>query len=1212
MVKKTTFIIFKVFALSFIFGPAEVRAQDGLPTVPPMTHLPIIGMPSPTSASLGVYANYPIGNFTGVPDISVPIYEVNEGGYKLPISLSYNASGIKVSDVASWVGLGWSLNAGGVVTRNIIGAADDQHNQSWQSYTMSGGPGTLTGMTPVGNNGFLYYNYNQSADFINNEFATGSPYVPYFNPTANDPAAQMRSLRWYAVDTDPDIFCFNFNGHTGKFVFSQGTDPSTNQGSVAPDQHRALLIPYQDLKVSYAFNGVPVPAPGGGTDPASWLASFTIVDEEGNSYLFSKTEYISYDTYYKPFFNPASPISSNTESFSDGYTAWYLTKITTALGKVINFNYVYENYVQGNQAVSEWRAFNLANYPVEMKYSITTNSVQAPRLTSIEGDDFKVFFDANLAREDLKGANALTAIRIYSKDHSGNQTFIKEFDLTQYFQVNFADPYASNDVTNGDPNKRLMLQLCTEKGADGTTKPPYQFGYNSDIVLPNRWSYQQDFWGYFNNNGANDLRPTVYVYPQATDHVHKFSLFPEPGSQGFTFAGSDRTTNPVAALSGTLNNIVYPTGGTTQFQFEPNSFYYLGQNFTGGGLRLRQSIEYDGISHNNDIVRSYTYTQSANPSLSSGVLFNMPVFAYTTNFLGYWIPTNYYTPALVADPSTMDYYNHYLVVGSAPTSSMSGFDGVNIGYSEITESINGNGRTVWKYSTPARYGDLSDQSGACQPSASGYCDGLFVATANQTTFLYNWNTCVNPKVLDLNTAPDLTGVDVGAYSYPLPPNTNYEWNRGLLLSKMVYNQNGKIVSEEDDNYILYSPGMTGPQYVNGLRRSLMSNYHLYLGTCGDTYGEWNYDVYAPYRIIAAVAKVVSSRVVKSFDINNPATYTQSVTNYAYSLNCKQPSLVEVNTSNGELIDKHLSYPMDYGPPSSSSDPRVLGLINLQNNHVIKPVIEQYVERKNTDGTSKGVFEGAITTYKPNQPLPDVIYQSQSPLPVANYSKASFATVLSTDPSYLPYIVVDAYDALGNTLQQHKVGDMNESYIWDYNNLYPVAKVMNAGASDVAYTSFEADGKGGWGFSGVPVVFSSAPTGGKCYDLSTDLRIAKNNLNSSKTYVVSYWSNSGPCPVNGTTPVVRGVPINGWTYFEHRITGVTTVQIGGTGLIDELRLYPLDAQMTTFTYTPMIGMTSKCGPDNRINYYEYDAFDRLLDIRDQYSNIVQQFTYKYHN
>jgi YD repeat-containing protein len=51
-------------------------------------------------------------------------------------------------------------------------------------------------------------------------------------------------------------------------------------------------------------------------------------------------------------------------------------------------------------------------------------------------------------------------------------------------------------------------------------------------------------------------------------------------------------------------------------------------------------------------------------------------------------------------------------------------------------------------------------------------------------------------------------------------------------------------------------------------------------------------------------------------------------------------------------------------------------------------------------------------------------------------------------------------------------------------------------------------------------------------------------------------------------------------------------------------------MTTLTYEPMIGATSQCDPNNRIIYYEYDAFGRLALIRDQDRNVVKKICYNY--
>src|SRR5258708_3370696 len=80
---------------------------------------------SPTAASLGKFGDIPVSYHTGVPAIDVPIYTIQAGPLKLPIGLSYHASGLKVMEPAGWVGAGWALNAGGVITRTVQGQPDE-------------------------------------------------------------------------------------------------------------------------------------------------------------------------------------------------------------------------------------------------------------------------------------------------------------------------------------------------------------------------------------------------------------------------------------------------------------------------------------------------------------------------------------------------------------------------------------------------------------------------------------------------------------------------------------------------------------------------------------------------------------------------------------------------------------------------------------------------------------------------------------------------------------------------------------------------------------------------------------------------------------------------------------------------------------------------------------------------------------------------------
>lgn len=53
-----------------------------------------------------------------------------------------------------------------------------------------------------------------------------------------------------------------------------------------------------------------------------------------------------------------------------------------------------------------------------------------------------------------------------------------------------------------------------------------------------------------------------------------------------------------------------------------------------------------------------------------------------------------------------------------------------------------------------------------------------------------------------------------------------------------------------------------------------------------------------------------------------------------------------------------------------------------------------------------------------------------------------------------------------------------------------------------------------------------------------------------------------------------------------------------------------AQVTTYTYAPLMGMTSMTDPAGRTTYYEYDSFGRLQTIKDQNGNVVKTYDYQY--
>lgn len=74
---------------------------------------------SPNANSIMKYGDIPVNLSNGIPSIEIPVFTLNEKDLSMPIKLSYHASGIKVDEAAGWVGLGWSLSAGGTITREV-------------------------------------------------------------------------------------------------------------------------------------------------------------------------------------------------------------------------------------------------------------------------------------------------------------------------------------------------------------------------------------------------------------------------------------------------------------------------------------------------------------------------------------------------------------------------------------------------------------------------------------------------------------------------------------------------------------------------------------------------------------------------------------------------------------------------------------------------------------------------------------------------------------------------------------------------------------------------------------------------------------------------------------------------------------------------------------------------------------------------------------
>ena len=161
-------------------------------------------LPTPEAAHLQKEVKIPVDYSTGVPNISIPLFELSTGKISVPVSISYHASGIRVGQLSSSVGLGWGLDAGGAITRTIRGKKDDD---GWllNNYTYYFA-NALMALGTVGANDYMLDNYDFSQDdYSYNFLGYGGSF--YFDST--------KTIR--SVTKDPISLEYNYPYTTAKF-----------------------------------------------------------------------------------------------------------------------------------------------------------------------------------------------------------------------------------------------------------------------------------------------------------------------------------------------------------------------------------------------------------------------------------------------------------------------------------------------------------------------------------------------------------------------------------------------------------------------------------------------------------------------------------------------------------------------------------------------------------------------------------------------------------------------------------------------------------------------------------------------------------------------------------------------------------------------------------------------------------------------------------
>lgn len=1251
--------------------------------------------PSPNAQAFQKYGDIPISAYTGVPDISIPVYTIKFRDISVPINISYHASGIKVAEEASNVGLGWALNAGGLITRNIIGTDD-----------------------------FVTGTYFNSQAFLNvMDFSDGQGptqaiiqgcNVPMFNKTIpNQPTLYNYDVTNYlngspAVDFQPDQYYYNFPGHSGKFIMKR------NMQAVLQKQDPVLI-----------------------TCMNATGSVWQIKSAEGFIYDFTLTE-----TYFD---NPGGMHTSG----------WYLTKITSPTGNQVTFNYTtISNYVQPIGSYSETRDDWGSSLPIATNggQPTTNTGVHAGQipgkqyssmvLSSIDFTNGKVMFNYSGGRTDLPNDQKLDSVSIYSQ--GALQPFKTVAFQYGYFSglsdVSFANNAAVDVLT-----KRLKLLQVIEKGyynGQFIQNSPYIFSYDENNTYPAKTSFARDHWGYFNGsvNKATLIPSTISINSedQVTFHLG--------------LDGQEREPNPFTVSAFSLTSIKFPTGGWTEFQYEPNDFdelqsqvrdvsYFNMVNNNSTAIQNTVTVGYDalsqlyvGASDTLDLTNEWVSSApgGGSPSVTVSATFrfsggtgancndaggspgqmyytlktlsgtqisqvdpfalvlcnatasnnpcaicqpNSPVIVYNGTYQ--LPPGKYVWQAFVGTTgaalklqdihSTFSWFNsqqgsqasqsNYVTIGGGlRVKRIIDHDAVNEANNKTRRYLyhywadKGNRGVLAEYSYGRRmskphysyfqmswdinsqyapscvsqywYGAHLMRSADSNNPLNGSAAGAVVGYDQVTEFIGE-NGEFGKKIFKYSNNPDAVASFTEPYSgQALPLMSPYGSNlsdplNGSLIGETDYGLvagNYNKVKEVANQYaVSTSTSLPKENVVYGLNNILLPIYK---------YGAQCTLVAPPsicdgnsltllYQSIQSEWTYLTQSDLKMYnEKGDPSLYEEVLTNYFYdNPNHLQLTRSVTTNSKAEQVTTTTRYPLDFTVPTGSTDPFSLGIQNLQNKHIITTPIEKYVNKQKADGTNIGATSYVLTSFNSTLPSPALAYVSMLSSPNASFAASTINTSgLVKDAAYQPLLSFDGYDVNGNLTQQHKVNDALHAYIWDYNNSLLIAEVLNAAVNEIAYTSFEADGTGNWTFSDAVRNTTNKLTGNQSYNISVGKTISKSGLTSTKIYTVSYWSMNGSLNVNGFAST-SGLTKNGWTYYQHTIpSGTTTVTISGSATIDELRLYPKDAQMTTYTYAPVIGLTSTCSSNDTPQNYVYDALGRLRKIVDQDGNIVKTIEY----
>ncbi|MTD72571.1 hypothetical protein, partial [Flavobacterium sp. LC2016-13] len=1093
---KTKFLLFFMFIATI--GIAQTDTGKFLPNITP---------PSPTAGELGKYGNVPVGLFTGAANISVPLITFKTKDLESPISLFYGSNGIKVDEVASNVGLGWNMNFGGVITRTVRDKLDQP----------------ITAIYPP--------------DDLPN--ATIEERIQFYRAAGQDNA-----------DTESDIYSFNFNGNSGKFVYDKNGVP--------------VLVNNQKIKIEKI-----------GTQNADFLLTAT----NGVKYYFTEKE----TTTFRNQGEGHSVISGSV-------TAWYLSKIVHPNGSEIYLTYEGMNmdYTASNSqnlVMSYPQVQNDCNGGVYSK-APTLSGISAYNMTVLGKRVNKIYSNNTIegyvtftysgpgVNEEVEGNSKIETIAQYNSDG-----IVIEKLTFNYLKTT---------------NNRVFLQNITF--LDPTKK--YSFEYISQSVFPKRLSTSQDHWGYYNGKNNTNLVPK---------NIEDYDL----GVNNIDYNGADKEPDQNFAKIGLLSKITYPTKGYTEFNYEANT--YWGEKTTYPNktetLYERGDKDWDEAPHvysitspTDQIIKIVGWVKykkdgpappiegendpedTGHEAASLALVCKdtpasqCPVFYELTQFGvpfphqgGYTFITGidnvFYFDAKAGKTYDLQFYkggfHTYASIrvsyyATAPVTEDTNIETGGVRIKSTKDFADSSAKANYKRYYYANkdninhssgdkgkspfYIDLSVQRKMCDVEGLGTAcyfwdtSNLVISSSSMISLFDTGSSNCFYKYVTVSEGGDAfenggemkefivhrddTGnIILGQTEIKSAPLTNFGWDNGLEIKSQTFQKKQAggsfVVVAENENRYKLDPAYSKEIKSYNVRKNfeepcpianLVQNFSI---VEYKTKGYWFY---------------LESSLSKKYDLKgqNPIT---TITDYVYG-NPVHLQLTSQSTESSlqETLRTRYYYPQD---AVMAGEPFVNDMIAA--NRIDTPLKTETLRANVLQSGQKTEYAKDVSTA--NLLMPKSIYA------------AKFPNSSSTGDGLKRKITYDKYDDIGNILQYTPEAGLPVSIIWGYNKTQPIAKIEN-----IAYQNIPA---------------------GTITNLQTLSNADKDN-----------------CLTESCSEQLLRMELNA---LRNSLSGNF---------------------ITTYTYNPLVGVTSITDPKGMTSYYEYDAVGRLKFVKDNELNVLQKYCYNY--